>query len=348
MLSELFDYGAVATKVKAMYEKRLRPEDFLKMSSMKKVSDVVDFLKSHPGWKAAIPDGFTELRRGTLEAALRKYTLQEYFRIVRFLPRDDHFILHHYVMQAEMEQIMTFMRYARAGRASEYEANLPAVFARHSRIDFTALSKAVTYEDFLQAVRRAKFHDALQRLVPEEGGFPSYTAIEAVVRGNFFRTQMTYIDRHYSGRMHDTLKEAIGVQIDMININTIMRIRRFKENDQDYLSFILPVRYRLRPAFLQQLHAVKGDEEALHLLQQSSYGKFFSSHSFTYMEEYYYQFLFEFNTRHMNEGIPSVYTPVAYLSLRDVELKNLINVIEFVRYGISPSQAPAYLFGVHT
>ncbi len=349
MLSELFDYGAVATKVRAMYKNRLRPEDFAQITSMKKVADVVTFLRGHPGWKGAFDEGFKETRRRPLEDRLRQFVLSDYYSILHFLPRDDRFILQYRVLSAEMDELMLFLQLARAGRAAEYQCHMPDLFLRHSRFQFAELSRAKNYADFLAAAKRTKFYEALLRIAPDDGDYPSYTAVETIVRSHYFRQLFAYIDKHYKGRVRELLREAIGSQVDLINISTVVRIRHFHpNNDRELYAYLLPVHYKLRPSFIRSLYEADSDEQVMTLLSASAYGKFFSSQEFSHIEEYYYQFLYAFNRRHISDGIPSVYTPMAYLSLRDVELKNLINSIEFVRYGIAPSRAPAFLFGVPT
>lgn len=347
MISQLIEYGAVATKVKAMYAKRLMPEDFQRIASLGKVSDVVSFLKGHPGWRGALRGQFDESRRGPLEAELRHFLLDEYLRILRYIGREDRFIMYNSILLTEMEQIMLFLRYARAGRAADYRFEAPPFFTRHSRIHFDILSKASTYEGMLAAVRDTSFYAPLARLPLSDDGFPIYTEVEVVMRSHYFRELMDMVEARYRGRTLSLLKESVGMEVDLINITTIMRVRRFSHgNADDVLPMLLPVRHKLKPAFINQLYMAPSDEEALALLRSSPYGKVFSAHDFTHIEEYYYQYLYEFNRKAITSGTPSIYTPVAYLSLRQVELKNLVNSIEFVRYGVQSYHVPDFLFGV--
>lgn len=347
MLGQLSQYGAVATKVRAMYANRLMPEDYKTIAAMRRVSDVFSFLKGHPGWRGALTGNLDEARASTLESALRHYLLEEYVRILHFIHREDRFILHDHTLRAEMEQIMNVLRLAHAGRISDFRADIPPMFEHQSRINFDKLSKAVNYADLLDAVKDTRFYKALARLPAGADGFPDYTTVEIVMRSHYFRELMDMIDKKYHGDMHDLLKESVGVQVDMINITIIMRVRRFFPNQIDtVLPMLLPVHYKLKPMFINQLYSAPTDERAEELLRQSPYGKVFSGRHYNYIEEYYYQFLYEFNRKLLSSGTPSVYTPVAYLNLREVELKNLIALIECVRYGIQPAQAPAFLFGV--
>ncbi|MDR1157128.1 MAG: V-type ATPase subunit [Oscillospiraceae bacterium] len=347
MLGQLIDYSAVATKVRAMYSRRLMPEDYLKIASFKRVSEVVAYLRNHPGWRGALSGSQEETRRSPLEAALRHYLLEESLSILHYISREDRFLSNNRVLLTEMEQIMLFLRYARAGRADEYHFDAPPFFDRHSRIHYSMLSKAATYEDMLAAVRETNFYTPLARLPLTEEGFPNYTTVETVMRSHYYRALLDMIGARYHGKTLAVLNESVGVEVDMINIMTLMRVRRyFSHQLGDVLSMLIPAHYKLTPAFIREMYTAATEEDAWGLLCASPYGKFFSSHVYTHIEEYYYQFLYEFNRRALSGASPSVYTPLAYLSLRQVELKNLINVIECVRYGLQLSQAPSVLFGV--
>jgi V/A-type H+-transporting ATPase subunit C len=347
VIGALIQYGAVATKVKAMYANRLTAEDFAKIAKLRRVPDVVSFLKEHPGWRGAFDGSFDETRRGPLETGLRRYLSSEYMRILHFLDREDRFIVYDRVLRTEMEQIMLFLRYARAGRPSDYRPDLPAFFERHSRIRYDSLTKAVTYEDMLAAVKDTGFYAALARLTPEEEGFPDYTSVEMVMRNHYYRALMDMVGTRYRGGDQELLRRAVGSQADMINITIILRVRKFFPDRLDsVIPLLLPVQYKLTPAFVHRLYSAKTDEAAAALLRESPYKNVFAAHDFAHIEDYYYQFLYDFNRRLLSSGVPSVYTPAAYLNLREVELKNLTTAIECVRYGIQPTEAPTYLFGV--
>ena len=339
-------FGAVATKIKAMYAKRLTPEDFTTIAAMRGVPEVVSYLKEHPGWRRAFDGSFDETRRGPLEAGLRRYLMSEYLRILHYIDKDDRFITYDRVLRTDMEQIMLFLRYAQSGRTSEYRADLPAQLLRHSHIDYGLLSKSNSYNDMLEAVKNVRYYGALSRLPAGEDGFPDYTSVEMIMRNHYYHALMEIADKRYRGRTHALLRRAVGELADIVNITIIMRVRKyFPEQLDAVVPMLLPVRYKLSPAFVNRLYTAKTDEAAEELLRTSPYGKVFSAQQVAHIEEYYYQFIYDFNRRVL-AGPPNVYTPAAYLSLRDVELKNLISAIECVRYGVHPEKSSTYLFGI--
>ena len=198
----------------------------------------------------------------------------------------------------------------------------------------------------LEAVGNTRYYGALSRLPADESGFPDYTSVEMIMRNHYYLALMDMVEKRYRGGTYQLLREAVGSQADIINLTIIMRARRFFPERLDaVIPMLLPIRYKLTPAFVNKLYTADTTEDAEALLRTSPYGKVFTVQQLTHIEDYYYQFLYEFNRRILSGGIPTVYTPSAYLSLRDVELNTLTAAIECIRYGIQPAQAPAYMFG---
>ena len=70
------------------------------------------------------------------------------------------------------------------------------------------------------------------------------------------------------------------------------------------------------------------------LLRDSPYRDCFDGVAVGAVEEYYQRAICRFNKRQLAAVPPSIYTAVAYLELKELELSVLINVIESVKYGV--------------
>ena len=84
----------------------------------------------------------------------------------------------------------------------------------------------------------------------------------------------------------------------------------------------------------------------MELLRQGPYGKVFQQEEHREIEEYAFAF-FRSSRLRIRRGKPSAFTALVYLDLKDTELKNIINVIECVRYQVPASRIPSYLVPVY-
>ena len=73
-------------------------------------------------------------------------------------------------------------------------------------------------------------------------------------------------------------------------------------------------------------------------MKSGPYGALFRSIQPTGLEAYLYTMQYRFNRRQLRAAQPTIYTPIAYLGLKEIELRNIISIIECIRYGASPER----------
>lgn len=348
MLGQLISYSGIASKVRAMYGRRLKTEDFQRLSSMSSVPEIAAYLKTHPGWSSVLSDvNPSDIHRAQLESRIRQHLLNEYQRIFKFMSKNDQPIMRYPLLRTEMDQIMVFLRFLKAGRPQDYEFSAPAFYKLHSRIAFDSLKECETYTAFLDVIEKTDFYPPLAALTPSAGAPIDYPAIENILRGYYYNILLEAMDRHYRGEIRVLLKRSIGMQIDLLNIVRVIRLRKFyKSPGADIKKYLIPVYSGIKPEFLNRLFAAESDEQQRSLLLSSPYKRVFSENDFPHVEDYYYRQLYDFNRHHISSGSPSVYTPIAYLTLKEIEIKDLINIIELVRYDTTPGEASVTIEGL--
>lgn len=329
-------YEALAAKVKAMYGKRLTMEDFEHISTLHSETEVLDFLRTHPGWKRALaPVTDTSVDRARLETLLQNEIRAEYVALNHFAPRKDRFLLSFLVMLCELNQILSALRrLASHGRVKPAMA-IPPDFLLHSRLDYRTLSLCQDYDGLIEAARDTMYGPVLRHLRPDQAGaLPDYTAAEALLRSTYYTTLYRKCAKEYSGTTRTVLLRALGQQADLLNIIHILRLKTYFPGDERYLSLLFPIRDRLKPELIQALCAAPDADAVFDLLAASPYAQVFAGRDTSYLEAYYLRAFARFNHRQLSSGLPSVYTAVAYLVLKDLERRALTNDIECVKYGV--------------
>ena len=345
MPAELMNYSAVSTKVRAMYGARLAPEDYERMLSMGSLAEVASYISSSTGWRAAFdsldPAG---MRRDAMVSLLRRHYMSEYSRLFYYLDRNDRGVFRAPVALAELEQLMRFMRLAADGKASEYKSDLPEYFGRRSKINYSKLPAAETYDDMLEAVKDTGFYKSLRDLRPDDGGFPSYLSVETALRAYAFREMAAVSKTGAAAKTRLLLRESAGVQADWFNITVIDRVlTHYPELRQNILGCLLPAGAHLKPQELRRLYETDGPAEMRLALESTFYGDFVRRWPEESLERVSRRYFLRFFGRHVSSGTPSLIVPVAFFQIYEIELKNLIHVIECVRYGIPAESAMSYV-----
>lgn len=326
-------YEALTTKVKAMYGKRLRYADFVRMAQMGSVDEVYADLRQNPVWGPAVSrlGGDSKVGRARLEASLREQIRKEYVRLIPFIPQRDRELMDFPVLRSELGGLLFTLTRLQAGWSKEMEA-LPDRFILHSKTDESALPLCTDYDGLLEATRDSIYYDPLLRLRPAEGDLPDYTVTETRLFSVYYGHMLDVVKKRYEGDVRKTLQKSFGTQVDMINIMHILRMKRFFPEADDILSVLFPLSYKLRPEQIQAMCAAEGADGVLAVVAGTPYAKAFRNVSMADLQQIYDETLFRLCRRQLMMGKSSIYSTVAFLNLRVLEMKELITVIETVKY----------------
>jgi V/A-type H+-transporting ATPase subunit C len=348
MIRELTRYGAPAAKARALYGKCLAAEDFRTLAAMKSVPDVTAYLKSHPGWRDSLAGlDPSEVHRNQLEDALRQGMLNEHFRIYNFMAASGVEIYQQPIWRAEQDEILSCFSYISTDRAGGYAPKLSSIYWKYSKVDFFALTGCRDWGSLLSAVSKSDFYPTLSSLRIPESGSPDVASVEWVMQSYVFSRMFSIARRRASGKVRGELESLAGAQVDLINISRVMRIRRFfREAWQDYVHLLLPFYGKVSASLFRELYAAPDEAAASQMLLRTPYRKLFEKTGFRYIEEYYYEYLYEFSQRMFRAHIPSAFSVIAYLNLKEIEVQNIIKTTECIRYGKTPESAGVFLVGV--
>lgn len=344
----LLKYSALSGKVHALYGKRLTDGDYLAMASMKTVPEIAEYLSRHPGWSDSLQSVTTRnIHRGALETALRAQYLDEYIRIFSFVARNDRHMMKYPIYKAELDSLMAVLRHLISRLPEPLQIKLPEIIVRQSKVDFNALAAAEDMESLKRAMAGSIYSPALEHISQTmKGELPEYTSTEILLNSTYF-VRLQNDAAKYGGQTKKLLLRAVGEQIDLLNILHNLRLKRFfPKVDAQLFNFPYPFHYKLRPDFVKALINAPDYDAAFTLLNQSPYAKYFSQKTTAGLESYYYEQHYSFNKKQLRSGQPSIYTAIAYLELKEIELINLINIIESVRYGVDIRTSSISLIGV--
>ena len=345
-------YGALSAKVHALYGKRLRTADFARLAAMKDPAEILNSLRQQPGWSRALtqaaPDDWSYVGRVEVENALWEELRLEYQALSHYVPREDRALMQFMVRMAERTALLTALRDLKAGRVSaDGAARVPGILL-HSRVDYAALSRCVSYDQLLAAARGSIYYPALAHLRPAPGGsLPDYTITECLLRTAYYSHMYRIVRQQYDGPVRKILLRALGEQVDLLNIIHILRLKTYfpATPREDYLSILYPFHYRLKPELARSLCGAADAGEVFHLLEDTPYRDCFQGVQVRDVEDYYSRAIYLFNRHQLVAGPACVHTAMAYLDLKEAEMRVLVNIIESVKYAVPYHASMAELVG---
>lgn len=344
----LLAYAAINGKVHAMLGGRLTQQDFDRLMQARDVPEAASLLAATPGWGPSLA-GVDPQQLGRVELERLLYTglARDYGKLAVFASKGMRQLLRALASKLEAQQILRFLRMLAAGRPADFSLSLPPEMLDRSQIRFDLLKAQPDYAGLLQATQGTVFHGPLAQVAPREDRGFDYLAAEAAVHTAYYRAVLESVAQGFGGEDRRLLEQHFLRQCDFANITRIMRLKRhFKVEREQLPRYLLPFGDKLKGPHLKELAQAPGWEEAMELLAHGPYGKVFRQHSSRRIEDYAFEFGRQSRAQ-LRRGRPSAFDGAAYLELKEDELKNIINVIECIRYRIPPEQIPAYLAPVY-
>ncbi len=335
-------YDALAVKARAMYGRRTRKEDLLRITALHTIEDISAELRQLPGWSratASLPSGEL-LTRAKLEGALREQVRREGLSLTAFAAREDRPLIEFPVRRSELELILAALRRLHAHMFKETEA-LSAAWISRTHLNIEALRRCGSFSALVAATSGSIYHAALARLVNEADTPPDYASTEALLWSVYFRYLMDLACKRYKGDVRRIMESSVGTQADMMNILHALRMKRFFPDTDNFLPILIPYHYRVKPDQIYAMCTAPSLEQAMELVESTPYASTFRGAKVEELQELYRANLYRSSRRQLIMGKPTVYSAAAYLNLRELELSAVVAAVEASKYQLPLT--PAFL-----
>lgn len=340
MLSSMAS-GAILSKTRAMFGKRLTVADFEALAQKRDVSSAAACLGSFEAYKSSF-DGVNVngIHRLELEILLRQRHYTGFEALCRYELSIGEKFSNYLLLSTEIELIMETLSRVMSPRIEESVVlGASPYLDRRLKLDFIAMGKAQTYDELLEAIKDSVFYAPLKQLKWN----PSADIItyENALLSEFYRRIFRIIDEGLSGKDRETLRDMFVSRIDLENL---VRVVRFK----DYYQSAAPERIRasLIPhgnmtgniaARLAEC-ADSGAVLALAAGMKPFRGKLRELEHCHRIDELPDRYIMKWSLHEIYFSPHPPVVMISYLNLSELETANIIKIIEGIRYGLQPSQ----------
>ena len=171
-----------------------------------------------------------------------------------------------------------------------------------------------------------------------------YASIEMLLTVKFYSTMFSIMEKEISKTDLRVIRNQIGTQIDIKNISRIVRLKR-SFPISDVRPYMLPYGKRLNSDKLKRLYDASDFGKTLSEICPY-YVRYIGTDETKIPNEY--EISYSLNRVILMSGQPSIAVPIAYLTLKDIEIRNLIHTAEGVRYGLPQERILAGLCGLRS
>jgi V/A-type H+-transporting ATPase subunit C len=211
-------------------------------------------------------------------------------------------------------------------------------------IPIDSILNAETFSEVTAAVSKTPYFDIFQAAEDKVEDLRSIFPVEVGLDRYFYSQLLTEVDR-FRGKDREVASRMIGVEIDMQNLNWIIRFKStFGLNPDEAIGYLMPRGLRLHNDVMTDAYAAGNDTEMLSMLQGTGYGTLDTvltagsgdaSSRLLMMESFLAQIIMQ-EARRILIGNPfTVGTLLAYFLLKNTEMRNIMTLLNGKNYNLS-------------
>lgn len=360
--------AAATAKARIFRGRLLSPADYLRLLECDTVGDIALSLSRTPAYEAYFESVSRpeRMHRGDLESLVSAVPMLEELPFCHYLGPERTALLRAWGERFDVDVVKRVLRIITTGVGSREALRRRIASVPITLADGEKLLAAQSLRDVLEAIRgwplEAVLAEPLKRILASNPGrvggdtlFRAKTAMDV-----FFLTRILSEGERLPGSEGRWVRKLFGTRADLINLYWIYRGRRFfAMSPEEALGMTLPVRYKLNFETLSAFAFAPDVPSMLKLMRASRYGEAFRATgaarppgsapdeaveaSEMALEHNLYRILWRTATGIFASGTSGVHTALAYLTLRELEVKDLFTIIEDVRYHYDKKKAREFL-----
>lgn len=332
--------GAVAAKAKAMYGERLKESDYEELIRKRSVSEIAAYLKNNTVYASSLKDIHElTIHRGQLEQLLHRNLFERMMKLFHYAGKSNADYYQFNLQHIEIDEILSRIRMIKNGNFDQAVIDIPLYLDKYTKLDLVALTNARTFDDLLSICKSSFIYKTLLECKPEKGEPIDYTRCENALEKVYYNHVFQVIEKSFKGKQKKDLIDMFATKVELANITKIYRHKKFFQSPPNVIrNSLLQVKNRLTNRMIEELIMAPTAEAVLKLLEASPYHVYTGESDFVFIEYYSEKIKYHLAHRFMHFSTKAPIVFGAYYQLAEVEIENLINIIEGVRYHISSDE----------
>ncbi len=326
--------NVILAKARAMYGNSLKEQNYNELLNCHSVSEVASYLKNRTSYAVMLKEiNEATVHRGHLEMLLRRKLFNDYSALSRYDITVGMHMSAYIIQRGEVEQIVQCLRLINAGRSDEFFFSMPLFFSSQTHLDLLRMGNAKTQEELVAVLSGTPYAHLISQFPPEDGHI-RLTEIENALNSHLMHTLLSIIDTT-SGELHKQLVDLCGTQIDAQNVSRIVRMKRYFHMPPDVIrANLLPYGRCLSAKEMDKMIDAPTADEVLRIFFTTRVGRMLPESQRKFTHDLHHRVPYFNARRHIHYSIHPMVVLVSYIMLMDVELDDIINVIEGIRYGL--------------
>ena len=315
-------YPSINAKLKGMYAKRLKNDDLQDLAKQNNLKSAVAILKNKSLSLNVLSE---DADREQIEKVLNGEIIYDIEKIVKYLDKNETQIFNLLISKYEIRCIKRAIKLLYS--KNEYDENIK-IWTNTIFTDLKGLESIKSIDEFLKIINNTKYKKILKKYFVNKDTEYSIFEIENELDKMYLKSI------YNSAGNNKNLKKMIGAKIDFTNILWIYRMKKYYNFSEDKIEkSIIDINYALKKNQILSLVKAKNIEELNEILKKTVYSNIATDDIYE-LECNMKKYLHGLYIKNFKSNLLSINCIYSYLNLVELENKDIISIIEAVRYGI--------------
>lgn len=315
-------YPSINAKLKGMYAKRLKNDDLQDLAKQNNLKSAVAILKNKSSSLKVLSE---DADREEIEKVLNGEIIYDIEKIVKYLDKNDTQIFNLLISKYEIRCIKRAIKLLYS--KNEYDENIK-IWTNTIFTDLKGLESIKSIDEFLKIINNTKYKKILKKYFENKDTEYSIFEIENELDKMYLKSI------YNSAGNNKNLKKMIGAKIDFTNILWIYRMKKYYNFSEDKIEkSIIDINYAIKKNQILLLVKAKNIEELNEILKKTVYSNIATDDIYE-LECNMKKYLHGLYIKNFKSNLLSINCIYSYLNLVELENKDIISIIEAVRYGI--------------
>ncbi len=324
------DNYAIVSKIKSMFSKRLTLQDYNLLANERNLAGIINYLKNKTVYNNILINvDEKKLRREEFEYLIKNDLYYRVDKIFNYILNKDDFIYKVVLLRIEKDILLEIVYSLFYQNNRMLISKIPFHFKDKLSFNLKELIKSKNIEDICKNLESTKYHHIFKSFINQ-----NEIAINKLERefNNFYVNNLIKLINQFSNFKVKNLKDILLAEIELNNLRKIYRLKKYYKVTNEYIkNSMINTKHRFNNKIIDNL-ILKGTD-LLTVLKNSSYRNFINIDS-DEIEDLIADILKNISIKNIHSSNDKDVVVLAYISFLKIEILNLIDVIEGVRYQI--------------
>ncbi|RCW62049.1 MULTISPECIES: V-type ATPase subunit [Halanaerobium] len=342
-----FQYPAVNAKLKALSSSMLKEKDFQKLIELNSVQEAFNYLYNNTYYQKHLEEfSGQEIHRRQLELNLKKSLVLSEDFLKKYVSSDLKSFIEHYFKKFEIEDLKIILRTILMDSEESYLTDNLIYIDRNKKIDFNNLIQASSYNEIKKVLKNLHYSEILDEFSDQYQKNKNLFPIEMTLDFYYF-SELNKLAENFSSKDKKYFEEIIGTHIDLLNIQWVYRIKRYYNlSSGEILNYIIPYHFKVKRKELQNMSQENKSENLVKHIAYQPYQQLLEKaikDENVIFERFFLNHIFKKLQQIKTESFFTISNILAYLYIREYELRDIITVLEGIRYSLPKDRIKNFL-----